>query len=157
MARARKGAECGANDPVMAGIPKLTIFISSPGDVCEERTLVQRTIERLQSEYAGRVVLDPIFWEHEPLAATATFQDQIVRPGMADVTVSILWSRLGTRLPRNYTREDGSRYRVGTTAPVVPARGFPRSGNAAGDSYVRSEGPPWSSDWSAMASRNTSP
>jgi tetratricopeptide (TPR) repeat protein len=98
----------------MAGIPKLTIFISSPGDVCEERTLVQRTIERLQSEYAGRVVLDPIFWEHEPLAATATFQDQIVRPGMADVTVSILWSRLGTRLPRNYTREDGSRYESGT-------------------------------------------
>ena len=98
----------------MAGIPKLTIFISSPGDVYEERTLAQRTVERLQSEYAGRVVLEPIFWEHEPLAATATFQDQIARPGSADVMVSILWSRLGTRLPKNYTREDGSRFESGT-------------------------------------------
>ena len=70
--------------------------------------------DSLQSEYAGRVVLEPIFWEHEPLAATATFQDQIARPGSADVMVSILWSRLGTRLPKNYTREDGSRYESGT-------------------------------------------
>ena len=98
----------------MAGIPKLTIFISSPGDVYEERTLAQRMVERLQSEYAGRVVLEPIFWEHEPLAATATFQDQIARPGSADVMVSILWSRLGTRLPKNYIRGDGSRYESGT-------------------------------------------
>ena len=34
---------------------ELRIFISSPGDVLEERTLAERVIDRLQSEFAGRV------------------------------------------------------------------------------------------------------
>ena len=98
----------------MAGVPKLKIFISSPGDVYEERTLAQRAIERMQSEYAGRAVLEPMFWEHEPLAATATFQMQIAQPATADVMIAILWSRLGTRLPKDFRRDDGSRYESGT-------------------------------------------
>ena len=63
--------------------------------------------------FPRRVVLESIIWEHEPLAATATFQEQIVRPGSADIVVSILWSRLGTRLPKNFTRPDGARYESG--------------------------------------------
>jgi tetratricopeptide (TPR) repeat protein len=98
----------------MAGIPSISIFISSPGDVFEERTLAQRVIERLQSEYAGRAVLEPIFWEHEPLVATADFQTQIAQPSTSDIMVAILWSRLGTRLAKDFTREDGSRYDSGT-------------------------------------------
>jgi tetratricopeptide (TPR) repeat protein len=98
----------------MAGIPSISIFISSPGDVFEERTLAQRVIERLQSEYAGRAVLVPIFWEHEPLVATADFQTQIAQPSTSDIMVAILWSRLGTRLAKDFTREDGSRYDSGT-------------------------------------------
>ena len=93
---------------------QLQIFISSPGDVFEERAIAQRVIERLQSEYAGRVVLQPILWEHEPLVASSTFQEQIIRPSETDVVVSILWSRLGTRLPKGFAREDGSRYDSGT-------------------------------------------
>ncbi|MEX2124361.1 MAG: tetratricopeptide repeat protein [Woeseia sp.] len=93
---------------------KLRIFISSPGDVFEERAIAERVIQRLQSEYVGRVVLQPVLWEHEPLVATANFQEQLVRPSETDVVVSILWSRLGTRLPRGFTREDGSRYDSGT-------------------------------------------
>lgn len=92
----------------------LKVFISSPGDVFEERAIAQRVIERMQSEYVGRVVLQPVLWEHEPLLASSTFQDQIVRPSETDVVVSILWSRLGTRLPKGYTRADGSRYDSGT-------------------------------------------
>jgi tetratricopeptide (TPR) repeat protein len=98
----------------MAEIGTLRIFISSPGDVFEERTLAQRVIERVQAEFAGRAVLEPIFWEHEPLLATDTFQTQISRPSDADVMIAILWSRLGTRLPRDFTRKDGSRYESGT-------------------------------------------
>jgi hypothetical protein len=60
-------------------VKTLQIFISSPGDVFEERTLANRAIERLQSEYAGRIVLQPVLWEHEPLVATANFQEQIIR------------------------------------------------------------------------------
>jgi hypothetical protein len=88
----------------------LRIFVSSPGDVVEERMLTRRVLERLAGEFSGRVKLEPIFWEHEPLLATDTFQKQIVRPSETDILVSILWSRLGTRLPAQFTREDGSRY-----------------------------------------------
>ena len=98
----------------MTEVRTLRIFISSPGDVYEERTLAQRVIERVQAEFAGRAVLEPVFWEHEPLLATDTFQTQISRPSEADVMVAILWSRLGTRLPKDFTRKDGSRYESGT-------------------------------------------
>ncbi len=98
----------------MSEVRKLTFFISSPGDVYEERTLAQRVMDRLQSEFAGRAVLEPVFWEHEPLLATDTFQTQISKPSDADVMVAILWSRLGTRLPKQFTRADGSRYESGT-------------------------------------------
>ncbi len=43
----------------------LQFFISSPGDVFEERAIANRVIERLQSEYIGKVVLEPVLWEHE--------------------------------------------------------------------------------------------
>ncbi len=98
----------------MADVNTLRIFISSPGDVFEERTLAQRVIERVQTEFTGRVVLEPVFWEHEPLLATDTFQTQISKPSDADVMIAILWSRLGTRLPKDFTRKDGSRYESGT-------------------------------------------
>ena len=92
----------------------IRIFISSPGDVAEERALTKRVIQRLQGEFSGQVLLDPIYWEHEPLLATKSFQEQIVRPSETDIVVTILWSRLGTRLPPNFTKPDGSRYESGT-------------------------------------------
>jgi tetratricopeptide (TPR) repeat protein len=113
----------------MSEVRKLTIFISSPGDVYEERMHCQRVLERLQGEFAGRAVLEPVFWEHEPLAATDTFQTQISRPSEADVMVAILWSRLGTRLPRQFTRADGTRYESGTEFEFEDAvEGFRKRG-----------------------------
>ena len=107
----------------------LQIFISSPGDVFEERALANRAIERLQSEYAGRIVLQPVLWEHEPLVATANFQEQIIRPSDTDVVIAILWSRLGTRLPKGYVRPDGSRYESGTEYEFEEAiEGFRKNG-----------------------------
>lgn len=98
----------------MSAIPSLSIFVSSPGDVAQERALTEGVIRRLQGEFAARVRLEPIFWEHEPLLATDSFQDQIVRPSETDIVVSILWSRLGTRLPDRFRRADGTRYDSGT-------------------------------------------
>jgi tetratricopeptide (TPR) repeat protein len=107
----------------------LRFFISSPGDVFEERALAGRVIERLQSEYIGRIVLEPVLWEHEPLVATSTFQTQIVKPSDTDVVIAILWSRLGTRLPAQFTRADGSRYQSGTEYEFEEAlEGFRRNG-----------------------------
>jgi tetratricopeptide (TPR) repeat protein len=78
----------------------LRIFVSSPGDVGEERVMAQRVIERLQGEFGQSAKLEAILWEHEPMRATQSFQEQIPVPSACDIVVCILWSRLGTRLPR---------------------------------------------------------
>ncbi len=107
----------------------LRFFISSPGDVFEERAIANRVIERLQSEYIGKVVLEPVLWEHEPLVATSTFQHQIVKPSDTDVMIAILWSRLGTPLPKDFVRPDGTRYKSGTEFEFEEAiEGFRRNG-----------------------------
>lgn len=92
----------------------LRIFISSPGDVSEERVVAQRVVERIAARVAPRVKLAPLLWEHEPLRASSTPQADVPDPAVCDMVVCILWSRLGTRLPSNVTRPDGSYYNSGT-------------------------------------------
>ena len=98
----------------MPTVRTLRVFISSPGDVGQERLLATRVVERLQGEFTGYVELEPILWEHEPLRASDHFQAQILPPSECDIVVCILWSRLGTRLPAQFQREDGSLYASGT-------------------------------------------
>ncbi len=107
-------SETSPGGPPPPSRPLLRVFVSSPGDVAEERALAERVLGRLAGEFADRVELRPIFWEHEPLLASATFQDQIVRPSDTEIVICILWSRLGTRLPPNFRRPDGTRYASGT-------------------------------------------
>ncbi len=90
------------------------IFISSPGDVAEERLLARRLIGRLDASFGGALQFESILWERFPLVATATFQEQLVRPSDSDIVVVILWSRLGTPLPAHIVRPDGSTYASGT-------------------------------------------
>ena len=97
------------------------VFISSPGDVHEERLLAARVLERLRLKWGRRVRLEAVFWEQEPLAADASFQAQIPDPGDCDVMVTILWSRVGTPLPADVTRADGSRYQSGTEYEIERA------------------------------------
>ncbi len=77
----------------------LRIFVSSPGDVGEERVMTERVVQRLQGEFGHSVKLQPILWEHEPMRATQHPQEQIPLPSECDIVVCLLWSRLGTRLP----------------------------------------------------------
>ena len=102
-----------STEPVASG-ETIRIFISSPGDVAEERALTRRVIERLAGEFSGRAELVPIFWEHEPLRATGSWHEQVFPPAEADIVVCVLWARLGTRQPAEITRPDGSRYESGT-------------------------------------------
>jgi hypothetical protein len=95
-------------------LEQVRIFVSSPRDVGSERALALRAIGRLQLELRNRIRLQPVFWEHEVLKATDTFQAQIPRPSNTDLCVFILWSWFGTPLPANFCRSDGSRYRSGT-------------------------------------------
>lgn len=92
----------------------IRIFISSPGDVGHERYAAAQVISRLGTELTGSIALEPYFWEHEPMHAGDDFQRQIPPLAAFDIFVCILWSRLGTRLHSQHTRQDGSRYRSGT-------------------------------------------
>src|ERR1700724_2728848 len=107
-------ASLSDSSQVRARKPALRVFISSPGDVAEERVVVGQVLRRLQSEFEDRGAVEPVDWEHEPLLATARFQEQIPLPPQCDVVVSILWTRLGTRLPVRIHRPDGSCYASGT-------------------------------------------
>jgi tetratricopeptide (TPR) repeat protein len=86
----------------MAELPIIKIFLSSPGDVAEERALAEIVFRRLADEFADTVTLKLVIWEHEPVFGHANFQHQIERTKDCDLVVSILWSRLGTRLPSDF-------------------------------------------------------
>lgn len=98
----------------MRALDTFRIFVSSPGDVAEERLIARRVIERLRAELAGALDILPVFWEHEPLSASGSFQDQLPHPSDAHAAICILWSRLGTRLPATFRKPDGARYSSGT-------------------------------------------
>ena len=88
----------------------LKIFISSPGDVNEERRRAALVISRLRREFARFFDLTAVLWEYEPMLSSGHFQDIIDQPANADIVVLILWSRLGTPLPeRTATREYAGR------------------------------------------------
>ena len=74
----------------------IRIFISSPGDVAEERLLARRLIGRLDAQFGGALQFEAILWERFPLVATASFQEQLQKPSDADIVIVVLWSRLGT-------------------------------------------------------------
>ncbi len=91
---------------------RLRVFISSPGDVEEERRRAALVLNRLRREFARFFELSPVLWEYEPLLASGHFQDCIIEPSNTDIVVVILWSRLGTPLPektekREYCGLDG--------------------------------------------------
>jgi WD40 repeat protein len=103
-------------------VPRLLrIFLSSPGDVAEERVLAERVFRRLDSEFAHAVRLELILWEHEPLFAHSGFQQQIPRASQCDLVVSVLWSRLGTRLPADFAMRAGEPSLTGTEFEIHDA------------------------------------
>ncbi|MDF1851981.1 MAG: hypothetical protein P1U85_14165 [Verrucomicrobiales bacterium] len=98
----------------------LRIFISSPGDVSEEREQAERVIRELDARFGAEVELEVILWEHLGIGADASFQEGINRlldeGGGIDVAVFILWSRIGSEVGGKLKREDGTRWQSGTQA-----------------------------------------
>lgn len=96
----------------------IRIFISSPGDVAEERERARQVVDSLRRRYAGRLELKPVLWEDLPLQADASFQKGIdlvlSKEHGLDVAVFILWSRLGSPLGTAIRKPDGREYRSGT-------------------------------------------
>jgi hypothetical protein len=96
------------------------VFVSSPGDVAEERQLVRQVADELNDDplLRGVAKFEIVGWEdstaYAPLSATLTPQEAIsrgiYRPSECDVLIVILWSRMGTPLPDEYRKQNGSRY-----------------------------------------------
>jgi len=58
-------------------------------------------VRHLHQQFAPHVDLQAVMWEREPLLASHHFQELITPPHDTDIVVVILWSRLGTTLPRD--------------------------------------------------------
>src|SRR6516162_6274890 len=84
----------------------LRIFVSSPGDVLDERLRADLIVDKLSQDYSRFFTIESYRWEHEAMLASKHFQDAIEPPSAFDIVVLILWSRLGTPLPeKTGTRE----------------------------------------------------
>ena len=100
------------------------IFLASPGDVQDERMLARAVIEQIRAERAfrGRLDLQCIGWDQPgvevAMEANLTPQEAIKKglpkPSECDLVVVILWSRIGTPLPAEYKKPDGTAYLSGT-------------------------------------------
>lgn len=116
----------------MTSARRLRVFLASPGDVGEERALARQVLAELPYDrfVRWRVVFEVVAWDQPrgaPLMpATKTPQSSIAagiaRPSECDVVVVILWSRMGTPLPQDVRKPDGSRYRSGTEWEYLEAR-----------------------------------
>jgi len=98
---------------------RVRIFISSPGDVPDERLRADLIIDKLSQDYSRFFTIESYRWEHEAMLASKHFQDAIEPPSAFDIVVLILWSRLGTLLPertaqREYHGIDGRAPVTGT-------------------------------------------
>ena len=82
----------------------LSIFISSPKDVAEERDKALNVIESLERVYAGDLQFTRLKWEEMPLSAARPFQpeiDAVVEHANVDIAIFIFWSRMGTPVTVN--------------------------------------------------------
>jgi HEAT repeat protein len=114
--------------------PRLRVFLSSPGDVVEERAAVRRILDDLQYDplLRGRVSFELVSWDWPGTAMLAAGTPQasvdtgLPRPSECDIVVVVLWKRIGTPLPPPYLREDGRPYESGTVWEFEEAlRGSP--------------------------------
>ena len=89
-----------------------------------ERVLARQVLARLpqEAQFRGRVLIEEVSWDNPaapvPLAAQLIPQEAInqgrPRPAECDVVLVILWARMGTPLPAEYTKPDGTRFESGT-------------------------------------------
>jgi hypothetical protein len=108
------------------------VFLSSPGDVGAHRDAVREVVRTLNDDpFIGeRCVLQTIGWDTAgaavPLNANQTPQSSVNEylplPRDCDLTIVLLWGRLGTPLPSSIQREGGGQFESGTTWEIEDAR-----------------------------------
>ena len=131
--------------------PIVRIFLSSPGDVADERRIARELIEgELQKHpsYSG-LKLQVIAWDDPdariPMLANETPQESVnnarPRPSTCDIVVVILWARMGTPLTETIRKPDGERYLSGTEWEYLDAINSPRNPKPEVLVYRRTEEP----------------
>src|SRR5262245_27980366 len=103
----------------MLTVPHIRIFLSSPGDVTDERDQVEVVINEIntESEFRESVSLRLFRWDDPsvvlPMPADETPQKSVdiymTKPSACDLVVVIFWSRMGTPVIM-----DGREYLSGT-------------------------------------------
>jgi hypothetical protein len=117
---------------------RIDIFVSCPEDVQKERSLVERTMRAVAAEFGvpitvtysnwlrqhnpldsiaahsangsddDRMWLCPCIWEYRDSDLDQNYHEQIPNTGSYDLVISILWSRLGTKVSPAFVMPDGS-------------------------------------------------
>jgi hypothetical protein len=127
-------------DAMTSPIP-LRIFLSSPGDVAEERQLARDLIARLNKDHLlkDRVRLEAVSWDDPdaPPSMPANLSPQqavnlgLAKPSDCDIVVVLFWNRMGTELDSSEgVKANGEPYQSGTewefenalAAPTQPDR-----------------------------------
>ena len=109
---------------IMGNPVHLRVFLSSPGDVTEERGIAQEILRAVADRpaFRGKVTIEIVAWD-DPSASTPMLANQAPqvsvnefkgRPSQCDLTVVILWKRLGTPLSNKVRRPDGTAFESGT-------------------------------------------
>lgn len=108
-------------------IPYLRVFISSPGDVSDERKIALDVIKRLPNRPSlrDRVAFRIIAWDEvgadTPMRATLTPQEAINQglpmPSQCDIVLVLFWSRMGTP----FIHTDGIEYMSGAHWELLDA------------------------------------
>lgn len=121
-----ESAAAPAAPEMLPALPRhIRIFLSSPGDVADERAIAFQVFDQLPYDplLRGRLTLEVVAWDKPgadtPLLATMTPQEAINRglpkPSECDIVLVLFWSRMGTILPHpDYQKPDGSHYLSGT-------------------------------------------
>jgi hypothetical protein len=114
----------------MAPPHHLRVFIGSPGDVPLERRHAIEVLAGLPSRplLLGRITVEIRAWRAQdaPLEANDDAQESVIKyvgkPGDCDLTVIVVWSRLGTPLSPDRQGPDGQAFPSGTAWEFENAR-----------------------------------
>jgi hypothetical protein len=107
------------------------VFLSSPGDVATQRELVRATIAALNDDplLAERGRVEVVAWDTPgadvPMSAArpqVSVNAYLPLPRECDLTIVLLWGRIGTPLPPDNRRADGTTYASGTVWELEDAR-----------------------------------
>lgn len=100
-------------------MPKhIRVFLASPGDVVDERSLAIKVLSDLPYDplLRGKITIDAVAWDNidgPPMEATLKPQEAIMKglplPSACDIFIAVFWSRIGTVI-----EIDGKNYMSGT-------------------------------------------